>query len=92
MLFRSETPQQPSAFREPITVAPHVPQSLPRHPHDAIRTHAPAQAPAAKPAPSSGPIRPDEPSRRRDEHDDGPTAPGLGDHMPAFLTRGRRAG
>jgi len=86
-----EAPQQASAFREPIAVAPHVPQTLPRHPHDAIRTHVPAQAAATKPAHSSGPIRPDESHRRHDEHDDGPTPTGLGDHMPAFLTRGRRA-
>ncbi|MBM3537750.1 MAG: DEAD/DEAH box helicase [Alphaproteobacteria bacterium] len=87
---RAET-QQAQPAREPAAVAPHVPAALPRHPHDAIRTHIPAQAPAAVPAHSSGPVRPDEPSRRRDEHDDGPTPQGLGDHMPAFLTRGRRA-
>ncbi len=35
--------------------------------------------------------RPHEHRRHREERDEGPTQAGLGDHMPAFLMRGRRA-
>ena len=35
--------------------------------------------------------RSQEPRRHREERDDGPTPAGLGDHMPAFLMRGKRA-
>jgi superfamily II DNA/RNA helicase len=48
---------------------------------------------AARPAPTQAqaPIRPDDTQRRYEERDDGPAPVGLGDHLPAFLTRGRRA-
>jgi superfamily II DNA/RNA helicase len=68
---------------------------LPHHPFDDMRTRTPETgAPRAhRPAPQQAaePIRPHEPHRPREDRDDGPTPAGLGDHMPAFLMRGRRA-
>jgi len=95
---RHAEPQQVPHAAEPVREAPvavaptYVPTTLPRHPYDAIRAHTAPVAPVAKVAHAnqSGPIRPDEPHRRRDEHEDGPAPVGLGDHMPAFLTRGGR--
>ncbi|MBV8538751.1 MAG: DEAD/DEAH box helicase [Alphaproteobacteria bacterium] len=84
--------------------APQGPAPLPHHPFDDARKGtAPAHEHAARPAQAARSHdhkahdqRPHEPRaqdhrRHREEHDDGPAQKGLGDHMPAFLTRGKRA-
>ncbi len=85
-------PQQPHRehreHREPR--AP----SLPRHPHDDLRTHNRQPAPQQQhreEQPRQEKRRPEPAPRPRDRNDDGPSPVGLGDHMPAFLLRGRRA-
>jgi superfamily II DNA/RNA helicase len=86
----------PMAAEAPVQApaAAPAPAALPRHPHDANRNrpHHPAAPAPAHAAPR--PIRADEGEHQRrnrhDDHDDGPAPVGLGDHMPAFLMRGRR--
>jgi superfamily II DNA/RNA helicase len=84
-----------SRAAEPHVPAPATaPATLPRHPHDQTRTRPHHSAPAPAHAAAPRPIRADEGEHQRrnrhDEHDDGPAPVGLGDHMPAFLIRGRR--
>jgi superfamily II DNA/RNA helicase len=95
---REERPHTAQAPR------PYQPQPLPRHPHDDASVR-PAAAPVPQPAqrhgrngkqqhaprPAPTPIRPDDTHRRYEERDDAPAPVGLGDHLPAFLMRGRRA-
>jgi superfamily II DNA/RNA helicase len=91
----------PSASPAPAR-APAGPTPLPHHPFDDKRNGtAPAQGHMAQPAQA---VRSHEPRphrqdqgphehhrRHREERDEGPAQAGLGDHMPAFLMRGKRA-
>jgi superfamily II DNA/RNA helicase len=92
---RAPAEHRPHTQREraPAQAHPRGPAPLPRHPFDDVRHNA--QAPHREPHPAGPqPVRADEPRRehrRHEERDEGPASPGLGDHMPAFLMRGRRA-
>jgi superfamily II DNA/RNA helicase len=75
--------------------APSAPTPLPHHPLDDRRAHANGKAPRPE-HPRQEPVRQHEPRaheprRHREERDEGPAQAGLGDHMPAFLMRGKRA-
>ena len=97
---RQERPEQHARHerRERAPDGPYTPAPLPRHPLDGVRTggsqnHAPAPARHAAPQHAArSPVRPEDGYRQRHETTDNEPAPvGLGDHLPAFLTRGRRA-
>jgi superfamily II DNA/RNA helicase len=79
--------ERPAASRQERQAEPH--HERPAEPRE------PRQAPAAvAPMPRSEQRReaPRGRERHRDrDHDDGPTPVGMGDHVPAFLLRGRRA-
>ncbi|HEX9464260.1 MAG TPA: DEAD/DEAH box helicase [Alphaproteobacteria bacterium] len=86
---------------------PHGPSPLPHHPFDDAHANPAAAAAAAHTNHANGKKHPAHPQARaeerphhedrhhqrrgREERDDGPAQVGLGDHMPAFLMRGRRA-
>jgi superfamily II DNA/RNA helicase len=85
---------------QPRAEKPHKPAPLPRHPFDDARSTPAAGASNNHSNGHRPPVREDRPAqqerphrehRRREERDDGPAQVGLGDHMPAFLMRGRRA-